>query len=362
MALNSLTDRLNEQVELLVTRRQQNWDYLKRAHQGKVHWLNVLKLSKSTILKYFPPDKLHKRIRRWFMLGLSIGRLLELTDGSVLVRTLAQLIEEYEHFIAAKKDMQPNESGTHLTSTSLSGGLGGLSEGRSGGAMANLLLAPFVLGGFGLGSHGTTHVASINATVAVASLIASQAAYQSMQASNSGSSSSAHNHHHGHGHGHPSATSSHQHSSMAFSSATLSPEQFKPQLHKAGKEVVYEYLHTQATCMPDHLDYCEVVHSLMDILSLTYSKFLDPSCQPSVVHDAILRLDRKFRTLILTKICADLNEVCQPLLKAELKTLLNGLFIHEAISTQHIKKFFSLTEGEVGTANAFVDEHDEVDD
>ena len=38
MALNSLTDRLSEQLEYVVARRQQNLDYLKRAHQGKVHW------------------------------------------------------------------------------------------------------------------------------------------------------------------------------------------------------------------------------------------------------------------------------------------------------------------------------------
>lgn len=38
MALNSLTDRLSEQIEYVVARRQQNFDYIKRAHQGKVHW------------------------------------------------------------------------------------------------------------------------------------------------------------------------------------------------------------------------------------------------------------------------------------------------------------------------------------
>lgn len=29
------------------------------------------------------------------------------------------------------------------------------------------------------------------------------------------------------------------------------------------------------------MDYCEVVFSLCDVLSLLYSKFLDPSCQVS---------------------------------------------------------------------------------
>jgi hypothetical protein len=61
MALNSLTDKMSEQIDYIVTRRQQNWDYIKRAHQGKVHWLNVIKLSKSSIVANLPPDKLQKR-------------------------------------------------------------------------------------------------------------------------------------------------------------------------------------------------------------------------------------------------------------------------------------------------------------
>lgn len=38
MALNSLTDKMSEQLDYIVARRQQNWDYIKRAHQGTVHW------------------------------------------------------------------------------------------------------------------------------------------------------------------------------------------------------------------------------------------------------------------------------------------------------------------------------------
>ena len=39
------------------------------------------------------------------MLGLSLGRLLELGEGATLVRALGQLIEEYEHFIGSKRDL-----------------------------------------------------------------------------------------------------------------------------------------------------------------------------------------------------------------------------------------------------------------
>lgn len=40
------------------------------------------------------------RIRRWFILGVSLGRVLELVDGATLVRALSQLLEEYEYYIA----------------------------------------------------------------------------------------------------------------------------------------------------------------------------------------------------------------------------------------------------------------------
>lgn len=54
--------------------------------------------------------------------------------------------------------------------------------------------------------------------------------------------------------------------------------------------------------MADSLDYCEVVHSLCDVCSLVYSKFLDESCTPSTIHEAILKIDRKIKTLVVGKI------------------------------------------------------------
>lgn len=88
-------------------------------------------------------------------------------------------------------------------------------------------------------------------------------------------------------------------------------------------------------CQPDHVDYCELVLSLCDMLSLLYSSFLHPSCSPPAVHDAVLRLDRKLRTLVLAKIANDLsNDVCAPLLKMEMKGMLNAMFIDaKAVST-----------------------------
>lgn len=92
------------------------------------------------------------------------------------------------------------------------------------------------------------------------------------------------------------------------------------------------------------LDYCEVVHSLCDVCSLVYSKFLDDSCQPSTIHEAILKIDRKIKSLIIGKITQDVTNIANPLLKQELKGLLNHMFIDESRSTPITKKFYVLAD------------------
>lgn len=135
------------QVQALVLKRQKNLDYLKRVHEGKVHWLNVIKLSRSQILKFFTPEQLQKRVSRYFLLGIrcvtynreisgvmtlscerasmlssggydkvtmipslslpkiSVGKVLEMSLGCNVVRALVQLLEEFEfHISKAPKD------------------------------------------------------------------------------------------------------------------------------------------------------------------------------------------------------------------------------------------------------------------
>ncbi len=104
MALTVLTSQISESLDYLVARRLKDFDYLKRSHEGSIHWLNSVRLSKSIILNGLPADKLHKRTRRWFVLGLSVSLLLELTSEYSIARSAAQLIEEYEHWITHEKE------------------------------------------------------------------------------------------------------------------------------------------------------------------------------------------------------------------------------------------------------------------
>lgn len=262
------------------------------------------------------------------MLGLSLGRLLELGEGATLVRALGQLIEEYEHFIGSKRDLVGVGGPKSAEAIAAAASAASASELLSSAGQAQQLLTPFLFLGT---AHGSAHV---QAVVAVA---AQQAAAGGGHSSLGGGGSGA---------------------------GDRGDREFKPALHRVAKVgVVYDYLQSSAPCMVDHLDYCEVVHSLCDVLALLYAKLNDASCQSGHVHDAILRVDRKVKTLVLAKITNDLTqEVVQPLLKAELAAMLNHTFVQadDKAAMAGMRKFVRLDDND--TASAFVDDDYDDDD
>ena len=60
----------------------------------------------------------------------------------------------------------------------------------------------------------------------------------------------------------------------------------KPELFKFGGEAVFEHLVTPH--VPHDLDYCEVVYSLMAVLTSIYSKLLDHTCASEVMYEVRL--------------------------------------------------------------------------
>jgi hypothetical protein len=61
--------------------------------------MNVVKLSSKDLQKYISVTKLQQRSRRWFILGYNIATLLELHTGASILKALAQLLDEYEHWL-----------------------------------------------------------------------------------------------------------------------------------------------------------------------------------------------------------------------------------------------------------------------
>jgi len=80
-------------IQLLLEKRKFNMDYLKRVHDARqIHWMNVVLLS--------PPDfteEIQRRKVQWFNLGLSLAPLSVIENGPTYVRSLLQLMEEFEY-------------------------------------------------------------------------------------------------------------------------------------------------------------------------------------------------------------------------------------------------------------------------
>eukprot|EP01083_Nonionella_stella_P175295 610071_1 len=80
----------------LVRKREKTLQYIKKGHRGNHHWLNTAKLTTEMIHKR--KDK--KTIEQWFVLGMSLGSLLDFSHGSQIVRSFLQLMEEFDYFMS----------------------------------------------------------------------------------------------------------------------------------------------------------------------------------------------------------------------------------------------------------------------
>jgi hypothetical protein len=115
MALSNLNSAYLDSLDYVLPRRQKELDYIKRVHTGAVHWLNTIKLDKQLIMQLFQPQKLVKRTQRWLVLGLSLGRILELSNLSIIARAVLQLIDEYEYYCShAASNSNINENKMNL--------------------------------------------------------------------------------------------------------------------------------------------------------------------------------------------------------------------------------------------------------
>jgi hypothetical protein len=48
----------SENFEELARRRIENWRYLKRAHEGSLHWMNIVALTREDIVAFYADPKL----------------------------------------------------------------------------------------------------------------------------------------------------------------------------------------------------------------------------------------------------------------------------------------------------------------
>ncbi|KAI5844102.1 hypothetical protein BZA05DRAFT_343306 [Tricharina praecox] len=97
-------------VQETCTKRIATLDYLRRAHEGRVYFFNVMLTPRADLQKLVYPDvkKLQKKATNFFMLGNSLPSILELGATSPLdyLRAFNALLQEYETHIALPPSRQ----------------------------------------------------------------------------------------------------------------------------------------------------------------------------------------------------------------------------------------------------------------
>ncbi|KAI1327198.1 hypothetical protein F5Y16DRAFT_410418 [Xylariaceae sp. FL0255] len=91
---NSMQDLVNKRISTL--------DYLRKAHEGRVYWLNTLLFDKPDFARmpYFDNRKLARRATNYLLLGLSIPIVIDLNSATPLefLRSLNTLLTEFDSY------------------------------------------------------------------------------------------------------------------------------------------------------------------------------------------------------------------------------------------------------------------------
>lgn len=88
------------QVEAMVEKRTNNLSYLKELHIKGGYWLNSVLIGDAELKEYRQTVVPDERVPQLYALGLSLGKLLDMRSGALLVRALLQLFEEWEYAIS----------------------------------------------------------------------------------------------------------------------------------------------------------------------------------------------------------------------------------------------------------------------
>eukprot|EP01117_Protostelium_nocturnum_P018356 TRINITY_DN7662_c0_g1_i1.p1 TRINITY_DN7662_c0_g1~~TRINITY_DN7662_c0_g1_i1.p1 ORF type:complete len:166 (+),score=59.42 TRINITY_DN7662_c0_g1_i1:109-606(+) len=86
---------------LLVEKRSELIDYLKRLYHGEknLHYLNIVRIDPQLLLKDLEDATIQKRAKNWFILGYNLAPMIRIENPSTFVRSLSQLIEEFDYLV-----------------------------------------------------------------------------------------------------------------------------------------------------------------------------------------------------------------------------------------------------------------------
>ncbi|KNF00914.1 hypothetical protein PSTG_05809 [Puccinia striiformis f. sp. tritici PST-78] len=70
--------------------------YLKKVHQGKVHWFNTILLSRPELEKAFEHNRMINRTTKFAILGMSLSSLLDINSLQDFLKAMTTLLSEFE--------------------------------------------------------------------------------------------------------------------------------------------------------------------------------------------------------------------------------------------------------------------------
>ncbi|KAF3907288.1 hypothetical protein ABW20_dc0110485 [Dactylellina cionopaga] len=107
----SMYDTVHEIAE----KRINTFDYLRRAHEGRVYWYNTVQYTREDLPRRVQPDhrKLSKRAATFFVLGQSIPSVLDLATSNPIeyLKALNSLLAEFDSYQATHEGTSSSMSG-----------------------------------------------------------------------------------------------------------------------------------------------------------------------------------------------------------------------------------------------------------
>ncbi|KAG0149753.1 hypothetical protein CROQUDRAFT_653319 [Cronartium quercuum f. sp. fusiforme G11] len=85
-----------ESLKFIAQKRITTFVYLKKVHEGKVHWFNTILLTRLELEKWFDQQRMQHRTTRFAVLGMSLSSVLDITTQQDFLRGLLNLLLEYE--------------------------------------------------------------------------------------------------------------------------------------------------------------------------------------------------------------------------------------------------------------------------
>ncbi|KAI9734880.1 MAG: hypothetical protein M1834_001960 [Cirrosporium novae-zelandiae] len=113
---SSVGNVIYQHIHDMASKRISTLDYLRKAHEGHIHYFNTLTLSSSTIalLPSHSAQRAPRITHSLFLLGLSLPTILDLNAASPLdyLKTLNALLVEFEAYTSLHHSTFQNSSGT----------------------------------------------------------------------------------------------------------------------------------------------------------------------------------------------------------------------------------------------------------